>query len=94
MYLYFSVFNLITSGLFCIWSDFGNASCPRPLKLGPLTRVIIRGGGKVKLQLQPRAAATAARIATEARVVTAARVATATTGEEERRWIATAIYSV
>ena len=48
----------------------------------------------MKLQLQPRAAATAARNATEARVVTAARVATATTSKEEWRWIATPIYSV
>ena len=48
----------------------------------------------MKLRLQPRAAATAARIATGARVVTAARVATATACEEERRWTATAIYSV
>ena len=54
--------------LFLLANDFGNASCPRPPKLGPLTREVIRGGGNVKLQLQPRAAATAARIATEARV--------------------------
>ena len=48
----------------------------------------------MKRQLQPRAAATAARIATEARVVTAARVATATTSKDEWRWIPTAIDSV
>ena len=47
----------------------------------------------MKLQLQPRAAATAASIAIEARVVTAARVATTTTCKEEWRWTATVIYS-
>ena len=71
-----TVFNLITSGLLPICLLFTSYHFH---KLEPLTRVIIRGGGNVKPQLQPRAAATAARIATDARVTTAARVATATT---------------
>ena len=54
---------------------------PLPLHLATFSRTRAssnKSEGKVKPQLQPSAAATAARVATEARVATPARVANAT----------------